>query len=638
MPASIESLRAQFLGPSAENADLMERLVTEALRDHVFWRRNYRPEDGIVIREQEKRAPGYEDAVARLTQELMSLLAALKRDVPFFSGRYKGHMVPEPTIAAQVGYFAAMLYNPNNVTTEVAPVTTRLELEVAEQLAAMVGYAAGTTWGHLTSGGTIANFEALWIARSVFYYPVALALAAREAGIDPMAVLPSGRRARLTELPLYQLLNLRGAAVLDLRQVVLDALVSGGATPLAATAALDRFSLAHAGYQEYTRLLERSFGDPLGESVVLVPATAHYSWEKVVRALGIGSRQLVLLPVDTTCRMDPGALWESIRDHHARRVPILACVGVCGTTEESAVDRLDLIAAVRHRAEQELDITFHIHADACYGGYAASVFRSADGSSRTAAAIRRGNGSPWPSDALEASFAALGEMDSVAIDPHKLGYVPYPAGAILVRDRRARSLVAVHPPYLEPAAAADAEEYLGRFILEGSKPGAAAAAVWLGHHVLPLDERGYGYLIERTALGALRLYRALLALQADGLRVVLFPEPDLNIVCFVVQHTSCTSLVDLNHLNDRIFGRMSLGHGEREPEYLITRTRLQSPQYDGAVPPILSRLGVPVAHWQAEPAGLTVLRATVMDPFLLGDTAGPDHVTGFVAALRRAAS
>ena len=91
-PAS--SLPAWFLGPRGENAELLERLVVEALRDHVFWRRNYHPEDGVVIREMDKRQEGYEETVATLTQELMGLLARLKRDAPFFSGRYKGQPVP----------------------------------------------------------------------------------------------------------------------------------------------------------------------------------------------------------------------------------------------------------------------------------------------------------------------------------------------------------------------------------------------------------------------------------------------------------------------------------------------------------------------------------------------------------------
>jgi hypothetical protein len=153
------ALRAWFLGPRSENAELLERLIVEALRDHVFWRRNHHPEDGFTIRETDKRQDGYEESVAVLTQELMGLLAELKRDVPFFSGRYKGHMVAEQTIAAQIGYFATMLYNPNNIAAEISPVTTRLELEVAGDLARMIGYDPARSWGHLTSGGTIANFE-----------------------------------------------------------------------------------------------------------------------------------------------------------------------------------------------------------------------------------------------------------------------------------------------------------------------------------------------------------------------------------------------------------------------------------------------------------------------------------------------
>ena len=179
-----DALRSWFLGPRAENSDLFERLITEALRDHVFWRRNYHPEDGITIRELDKRSVGYEEAVATLTQELMGLLAELKRDVPFFSGRYKGHMAYQQTIASQVGYFAAMLYNPNNVSPEAAPVTTRLEQEVARQMADMVGYDHDQAWGHLTSGGTVANFEALWIARNVLYLPVAMAGATQSLGLD----------------------------------------------------------------------------------------------------------------------------------------------------------------------------------------------------------------------------------------------------------------------------------------------------------------------------------------------------------------------------------------------------------------------------------------------------------------------
>ena len=198
----------------------------------------------------------------------------------------------------------------------------------------------------------------------------------------------------------------------------------------------------------------------------------------------------------------------------------------------------------------------------------------------------------------------------------------------------------VDPPYLAPAgdAAAADEPFLGRCIFEGSRPGAAAAAVWLSHKVLPLDERGYGYLIERTALGARRLHSALATCTLGRCRAFVLPEPDINIVCFVVRPPAPTTLVAVNDLNEGIYRRMSLGHDGPAPEYIITRTRLQTPMYDGAIEPILAALDVgTVEEWRRSGReGLVVLRATVMDPFLATPGPGVDHVAGFIAALERA--
>ena len=630
-----EALPAWFLGPRAENADLLERLVVESLRDHVFWRRNYHPEDGFTIREMDKRREGYEESVATLTQELMGLLAELKRDVPFFSGRYKGHMVAEQTIASQIGYFATMLYNPNNIAVEISPVTTRLELEVAAQLAAMIGYDPARCWGHLTSGGTIANFEALWLARGVRYLPVAAAGAAQELGLDPEVGLPGGDTAPVLSLPLWELLNITNAATLDLWERL------WASAPRAdVKRALANHSLATIGYQEYSRRLALSYGDPLPAGVVLVAATAHYSWEKIVRALGIGSNQLVHIPLDPCYRMDPDALWQRVRELARHRQTVQALVSVCGTTEESAVDRLDRVLEVRARAERELGVTFHVHSDACYGGYAAAVTRKPDGSRRTAAEIRGSSGCDWPDDAWVDAMAALGRADSVTVDPHKMGYVPYSAGAILVRDGRTRHLVATDPPYLSPAEGVGAgdERFLGRYILEGSKPGAAAAAVWLSHKVLPLDQRGYGYLIERTVAGARRFHAALAGADLGPARAVMLPLPDINIVCWVLAHPALRSIEAVNQFNERVYTQMSMARPDGPPEYIVTRTRLRSPMYDGAIDPVLAELGVGSAdEWRAGGgAGLVVLRSTIMEPFLAAAGPGPDHVGGFLGALRRA--
>lgn len=637
-PSPSDSLRAWFLGPRAENADLFERLVTEALRDHVFWRRNHHPEDGFTIREMDRRAPGYEEAVATLTQELLGLLAELKRGVPFFSPRYKGHMASEQTIASQIGYFAAMLYNPNNVAIEASPVTTRLELEVAGQLARMVGYDPARSWGHLTSGGTVANFEALWVARNVIYLPVAARGAADALGVELEVATPGGDRVPLRTLGLAELLNLRHGDVLDLR----DALWGAAPAP-DVRRALEEHSLQTLGYQEYARRLAAAFGDPLAPGVVLVASTAHYSWEKILRALGIGARQLVFVPVDRQYRMDPDALWETIRRKHSSGVPVLACVSVCGTTEESAVDRLDRVLEVRARAERELGVTFHLHSDACYGGYAASVLHDGSGGRRSPESIRASTGTDWPSDDWVRSMEALAGAESITIDPHKLGYIPYPAGAILFRDRRAREVVAIDPPYLLPSTGTGTGEqgddlFLGRFILEGSKPGAAAAAVWLSHKVLPLDERGYGHLVERTVVGARRLHRALATADWAPFRIVLLPLPDINIVCWVMTHPELDSLEAVNQLNEGIYGRMSLSVPGAQPDYIVTRTRFQTPMYDGAVDPLLEELGVAgPERWRAAgKEGLVVLRSTVMDPFL-AEEGGSAHLDGFVQAVRRAA-
>lgn len=161
--------------------------------------------------------------------------------------------------------------------------------------------------------------------------------------------------------------------------------------------------------------------------------------------------------------------------------------------------------------------------------------------------------------------------------------------------------------------------------------------MWLSHKVLPLDERGYGYLIGQTAIGARRLHAALAAADLGGFRAILLPEPDINIVCYLLHHPDTRTLAAVNELNERVYGAMSLG-GHTPPEYIITRTRLEPPMYAGAVDPLLRELGVATPdEWAAAGReGLVVLRSTVMDPFL-GSPSGPDHLTGFVAALRRAA-
>ncbi|MGZ8456407.1 MAG: pyridoxal phosphate-dependent decarboxylase family protein [Gemmatirosa sp.] len=643
-------LGAVFLGPKGENADVFERLLLEAFRDHVFWRRNFHPEDGFLVQERDKRTPAYEDAIATLSQELMGLLAELKAGVPFYSPRYIGHMTADLTMAGLVGYFATMLYNPNNVAAEGSPVTTRLELEVAAQLAAMIGYDPARQWGHLCSGGTVANLEALWVARNVKYLPVALRWAAAELGDDlpggaPRVRLPGGDLAPLDALDLWQLLNVRNDDALD----ALDALLAppGASRDAAWTErawqALRRHGLTGQGAQSFGLRLAREFGDALPPGVVLAPSTAHYSWAKGCRVLGIGETQLVHVPVDAHFRMDPAALEEILHGLAARCQPVIAAVSVLGTTEESAVDRLDLVLDARDRAGRELGLAFHVHADAAWGGYAASITRGPDGARRSYAdtladyapgADPRRPGDAWPTEALYRALCALERTDSVTIDPHKLGFVPYPAGAVSFRDGRTRHLVAAEAPYLSHAGASE-WGFLGRYILEGSKPGAAAASVWLSHKVLPLDARGYGRLVGDTVRSAMALHDHLSAEDWGPFTVRMLPAPDLNIVCFAIAHAALTTLEAVNAFVGRVYHALSAtADGAARPrDYFVTKTTLQVAEYGHAADALVTRLGFTRADYERA-GGLAVLRCTVMDPFMVTRPGRTDFVGGFAAVLR----
>ena len=89
----------------------------------------------------------------------------LRDNYPYFHPSYAGQMLKPPHPAAVAGYLAAMLINPNNHALDGGPATSAMEKEVMAQLAAMFGLP--THLGHLTSSGTIANLEALYVAREL---------------------------------------------------------------------------------------------------------------------------------------------------------------------------------------------------------------------------------------------------------------------------------------------------------------------------------------------------------------------------------------------------------------------------------------------------------------------------------------
>ena len=114
--------------------------------------------------------PFERDASLRITDEQFAsafgeFTERLRDNYPFFHPSYAGQMLKPPHPAAVVGYLTAMLVNPNNHALDGGPATARMEKEAVAQLARMFGLPAHL--GHLTTSGTIANLEALYVAREL---------------------------------------------------------------------------------------------------------------------------------------------------------------------------------------------------------------------------------------------------------------------------------------------------------------------------------------------------------------------------------------------------------------------------------------------------------------------------------------
>ncbi|MFN7826976.1 MAG: pyridoxal phosphate-dependent decarboxylase family protein [Acidobacteriota bacterium] len=132
---------------------------------------------GILAESLEKMAewqsqwPAWEPAATlavppeRLREVLDELLVRLRDNYPFWHPSYAGQMIKPPHPVATLAYFLTQQINPNNHALDGGPATGALEKEVVADLAGLFGF--GNPLGHLTSSGTIANLEALWVAREL---------------------------------------------------------------------------------------------------------------------------------------------------------------------------------------------------------------------------------------------------------------------------------------------------------------------------------------------------------------------------------------------------------------------------------------------------------------------------------------
>ncbi|MFI6375647.1 pyridoxal phosphate-dependent decarboxylase family protein [Streptomyces sp. NPDC050546] len=134
----------------------LTKWLTAAVASNTVWAKtfgSFDPHPALAV-DDDRFAAAFETFTERL-----------KDNYPFFHPRYAGQMLKPPHPAAVVGYLTAMLINPNNHALDGGPATAAMEREVVQQLATMFGYE--THLGHLTTSGTIANLEALFVAREL---------------------------------------------------------------------------------------------------------------------------------------------------------------------------------------------------------------------------------------------------------------------------------------------------------------------------------------------------------------------------------------------------------------------------------------------------------------------------------------
>ena len=614
------ALDACFLGPYGENDSLLEKLVVEFLRDHVYWRRNFHPEDPPAIPTRAAQQPGYQAFEARMRRELHALSAALKKSVPFHSPRYIGHMASDLLLPGLAAQLLTLPYNPNNVSEDAAPVTVELEIRAGLQLARMLGYPddparADCAFGHLTSGGTVANYQALRLALALKAFPVAV----RAAGVPDIGVPDEDWAA-------FNLGTGAGIALLDAWQRWLAAQPERERREWQARVQAHRI--------ETLGLVDFFARHPsLRPPLVLAPVTAHYSWSKGMKLLGLGRAQLKLLP-ERGMRLDADALQATLEHCLRDRQPVLLAVAVLGTTEYGTVDPVDRVVVARDDFAAR-GLAFGVHVDAAWGGYLATLFRNADGSLRTRAEVAA-EFNHFPLPEVHAAFAALGETDSITVDPHKLGYLPYGAGAFICRDHRAVALLSEQADYVFDGDGASGymERYrrLGQYIPEGSKSGAAAAAVYVTHRVLPLDHAHFGRLPAQTVRAAEAFYARAQRFArelADVVHASVPFAPDSNLVCLALNPAGNEDVARANAFVRSLHDELRCD--PRQPlqlkEFFGSITTLR-PEALGIADlhRIAGELRLDPATFEADADRLVILRHTLMNPYLIDAENGISYI------------
>jgi len=357
-----------------------------------------------VLDAEFRALPDFERRInQRAIEEVLEEVAhRLGDNYPYFHPLYAGQMLKPPHPVARAAYTLAMSINPNNHARDGGRASSDMEIEAVQALADMFGWGDGLFLGHLTSSGTMANLEALW--------------------------------------------------------------VSG-------------------------RLAERKR--------VVASAQAHYTHKRISAVLKIPFGEI---PADDRGRMNLEGLELELRKGDVGTVVV-----TLGTTAIGAVDPLAEVLQLRER------YGFRVHVDGAYGGYFRLISEALDEPARRA-------------------YAAIDQVDSIVIDPHKHGLQPYGCGCVLFRDPGVGRFYKHDSPYTYFTSK---QMHLGEISLECSRAGAAAVALWATQKLLPLTPGGeFARGLEMGRRAALRLDRLLR--EEAGFESLKSGAPELDIVVWKV--------------------------------------------------------------------------------------------------------
>ncbi|MFP4160077.1 MAG: pyridoxal phosphate-dependent decarboxylase family protein [Desulfobacterales bacterium] len=103
-----------------------------------------------------------EPDMSALTDVILEVAEKMHDNYPYHHPLYAGQMLKPPHPVARLAYMLAMWINPNNHALDGGRASSEMEKQAVAGIAEMFGWK--THLGHLCSGGTMANMEALWIA------------------------------------------------------------------------------------------------------------------------------------------------------------------------------------------------------------------------------------------------------------------------------------------------------------------------------------------------------------------------------------------------------------------------------------------------------------------------------------------